>query len=67
MILTQHQKTFALEMDSFAGSTRRHSDGRVIDGDPIRFGNITGFINSTVGILPKCRANCEWVLSRDLL
>ncbi len=35
-ILTQHPewKTFALEMDTFAGSTRRHSDRRVIDGLP---------------------------------
>ncbi|CAK9201085.1 unnamed protein product [Sphagnum troendelagicum] len=63
MILTQHPewKTFALEMDTFAGSTRRHSDRRVIDGDPIRSGNIVGFINSTVGTRPKRRANCEWV------
>ncbi len=62
-ILAQHLewKTFALEMDTFAGSTRRHSDGRVIDGDPIRSGNIAGFINGTVGTLPKRRANCEWV------
>ncbi len=37
------------------------SDGRVIDGDPIHSGNILGFINSTVGTLPKRRANCEWV------
>jgi hypothetical protein len=34
---------------------------RVIDGDPIRSGNIVGFINSTVGTHPKRRANCEWV------
>ncbi len=63
MILTQHLewKTFVLEMDTFADSTRRHSDGRVIDGNPIRFGNIDGFINSTVGTQPKRRANCEWV------
>ncbi|CAK9264690.1 unnamed protein product [Sphagnum jensenii] len=62
-ILTQHPewKTFALEMDTFAGSTRRHSDGRVIDGDPIRSGNIVGFMNSMVGTQPKRRANCEWV------
>ncbi|KAH9566052.1 hypothetical protein CY35_04G110300 [Sphagnum magellanicum] len=62
-ILTQHPewKTFAFEMDTFAGSTRRHSDGRVIDGDPIRSGNIAGFINSTMGTQPKHRANCEWV------
>ncbi|CAM6061409.1 unnamed protein product [Sphagnum tenellum] len=63
MILTQHPecKTFALEMDTFAGSVRRHSDGRVIDGDPIRSGNIAGFINSTVGTRPKRRANCDQV------
>jgi hypothetical protein len=63
MILTQHPewKTFALEMDTIAGSIRRHSDGRVIDGDPIRSGNIAGFINSTMGTQPKRRANCEWV------
>ncbi|CAK9221513.1 unnamed protein product [Sphagnum troendelagicum] len=62
-ILTQHPewKTFALEMDTFAGSTRRYSDGRVIDGDPIRSGNIAGFMNSMVGTQPKRRANCEWV------
>jgi hypothetical protein len=62
-ILTQHPewKTFALEMDTFAGSTRRHSDVRVIDGDPIRSRNIAGFINSTMGTHPKHRANCEWV------
>jgi hypothetical protein len=48
-------------MDTFAGSTRRHSDVRVIDRDPIRSGNIDGFINSTVGTHPKRRANCEWV------
>jgi hypothetical protein len=47
-------------MDTFAGSIRRHNDGRVIDGDPIRFGNIAGFINSTMGTQPKRRANCEW-------
>ncbi|CAK9253772.1 unnamed protein product [Sphagnum jensenii] len=60
MILTQHPewKTFALEMDTFAGSTRRHSDGRVIDRDPIRSGKIVGFMNSTVGTQPKCKANC---------
>jgi len=63
MILTQHPewKTFALEMDTFASSTRRHNDGRMIDGDPIRSGNIAGFINSTMGTQPKRRANCEWV------
>jgi hypothetical protein len=63
MILTQHPewKTFALEMDTFAGSIRRHSDGKVIDGDPIHSGNIAGFINCTVGTQPKRRANCEWV------
>jgi hypothetical protein len=62
-ILTQHLewKTYALEMDTFDGSTRRHSEGRVIDEDPIRSGNIVGFINSTVGIQPKRKANCEWV------
>ncbi|CAM6010538.1 unnamed protein product [Sphagnum balticum] len=62
-ILTQHPewKTFALEMDTFASSTRRHSDGRVIDGNPIRSGNIAGFMNSMVGTQPKRRANCEWV------
>ncbi len=62
-ILAQHLewKTFVLEMDTFVGSTRRHSDGRVIDGDPIRSGNIAGFINGTVRTLPKRRANCEWV------
>ncbi len=64
MILTQHPKwkTFVLEMDTFAGSTRRHSDGRVIDGDPICSGNIAGFINSTVGTQLKRRANYEWFL-----
>ncbi|CAK9871772.1 unnamed protein product [Sphagnum jensenii] len=63
MILRQHPewKTFALEMDTFAGSTRRHSDVRVIDGDPIRSGNIAGFINNTVGTRRKRKANCEWV------
>ncbi len=63
MILTQHpeSKTFALELDTFVGSIRKHSDGRVIDGDPIRSGNIAGFINNTVGTQPKRRANCEWV------
>ncbi|CAM6060229.1 unnamed protein product [Sphagnum tenellum] len=67
MILTQHPKwkTFALEMDTFASSTRRHSDGRVIDGDPIRSGNIASFINSTVGTQPKRRANCEWVFVEE--
>jgi hypothetical protein len=62
-LLTQHPewKTYALELDTFAGSSRRHSDGRVIDGDPIRSGNIAGFINSTVGTRPKRRGNCEWV------
>jgi hypothetical protein len=48
-------------MDTFAGSIRRHSDGRVIDGNPIHFGNIVGFINSMVGTQLKRRANCEWV------
>ncbi len=54
MILTQHPKwkTFALELDTFAGSTRRHSDVTVL---------VVGFINSTVGTRPKRRANCEWV------
>jgi hypothetical protein len=33
----------------------------VIDGDPIHFGNIVGFINSTVGTRPKRRGNCESV------
>ncbi len=63
MILTEHPewKTFALEMDAFVGSIRKHSDGRVIDGDPIRSRNIVGFINSTVGTQLKRRANCEWV------
>ncbi len=67
MILTQHPKwkTFALEMDTFAGSTRRHNDVRVIDGDPIRSGNIAGFINSIVGTHPKRRANCEWVFVEE--
>jgi hypothetical protein len=63
MILTQHPewKTFALEMDTFVGSTRRHNDGRVIDGDPICSGNIVSFINNMVGTQLKRRANCEWV------
>ncbi len=34
---------------------------RVIDGDPIRSGNIVSFINNTVGTHPKRRANCEWI------
>jgi hypothetical protein len=53
-------------MDTFASSTRRHNDGRVIDGDPICSGNIVGFINSTVGTLPKRKANCEWVFVEGL-
>jgi hypothetical protein len=63
MLLTQHPewKTYALEMDIFAGSIRRQSDGRVIDGDPIRSGNIAGFINNKVGTRPKRRGNCKWV------
>ena len=63
MILTQHPewKTYALEMDTHDASTRRVSEQRIIDGDPIRTGNIAGFINSTVGTRPKRRANCEWV------
>jgi hypothetical protein len=62
-LLTQHHewKTYALEMDTFANSTRRHSDGRMIDGDPIRSENIAGFINSKVGTRHKCMDNCEWV------
>src|SRR5450759_5010072 len=58
MILQQHHewKTYALEMDTFDGTTRRFSEGRVIDGDPVRSGNIVGYINSTVGTRPKrCR------------
>ncbi|CAM6097688.1 unnamed protein product [Calypogeia fissa] len=63
MILTQHPewKTYALELDTHDGNTRRYSEQRVIDGDPIRLGNIVGFINSTVGTRPKRRQNCEWV------
>src|SRR5450759_3110244 len=62
-ILTQHPKwkTYALAMDTFDGCTRRYSEQRMIDGDPIRNGNFVGFINSTVGTQPKRRANCEWV------
>jgi hypothetical protein len=68
-ILTQHPewKTFALEMDTFAGSTRRHSDGRVIDGDPIRSRNIVSFINSTVGTHPKVGLIVSGFLLKDLL
>src|SRR5450759_82568 len=49
-ILTQHLewKTYALAMDTFDGCTRRYSEQRMIDGDPIRNGNIAGFINSTM-------------------
>ena len=67
--VTQHPewKTYALEMDTFDGSIRRFSDTRIIDGDPIRCGNISGFINSTVVTQPKCRANCKWVFFKDLL
>jgi hypothetical protein len=62
-ILTQHPewKTYALEMDTHASSVRRYSEQRIIDGDPMRNGNIVGFINSTVGTRPKRKANCEWV------
>jgi hypothetical protein len=67
-ILTQHLewKTFALEMDTFAGSTRRHSDVRVIDGDPIRSGNIAGFIKSTVGLILSVGLIVSGFLLRDL-
>jgi hypothetical protein len=63
MILAQHPewKTYALELDTHDGNTRRFSDQRIIDGDPIRNGNIAGFINSTVGTMPKRRQNVEWV------
>ena len=63
MILQQHPewKTYALEMDTFDGTTRRFSEGRVIDGDLVRSGNIAGYINSSVGTRPKRRANYEWI------
>lgn len=63
MILKQHPEwqTYALELDAHALSVRRQSETRTIDGDPIRNGNIAGFINSTVGTRPKQKGNCEWV------
>jgi hypothetical protein len=62
-LLIQHPewKTYALELDTFAGRGEVHIDKRVIDGDPIRSGDIVGFINNIIGTRPKHKANCEWV------
>jgi hypothetical protein len=69
MILRQHPewKTFALEMDTFVGSTRRHSDVRVIDGDPYVMETL--LVSSTVrwGLDLSIRLIVSGFLLRDLL
>lgn len=64
LILQQHPewKTYQLDMDGHDKCTRRFSEQRIVDGDPVRHNNIAGYINSCVGTLrPKRKANVEFV------
>lgn len=48
-------------MDQWPGSHKRKEHSRTIDGDPVRYPNIAGYINSTQGTKPKRSPNVEWV------
>lgn len=54
-------KVYQLDMDRYAGSTVRHSQIKIVDGDPIRSSNIAGYINSSLGTRPKRMKNIEWL------
>ncbi len=62
-IVSQHPSwsTYQLDLDSDEHErVVRPHHRRVIDGDPIRCGNIVGYINSTEGLKPPHQANVEW-------
>lgn len=52
---------YQLDMDTFPGSMSKPYHTRVIDGDPVRCGNIAGYINSIKSTKPKKRPNVEWI------
>ncbi len=52
-------KMYQLDMDKWPGSHKRHEHSRTIDGDPMRYPNIAGYINSTQGTKPQLRENVE--------
>ena len=54
-------KKFQLDLDMEAGSLARPGQTRVVDGDPVRCANLSGYINSTYGTKPKKRPNVQWV------
>jgi hypothetical protein len=63
VLVTQHPswKVYQLDMDSHPEAMHRPYHTRVIDGDPVHYGNIAGYINSTKGSKPKKRPNVHWV------
>jgi hypothetical protein len=54
-------RVYQLDMDKWPGIHKRHEHSRTIDGDPVRYPNIAGYINSTQGLKPHMSPNVEWV------
>jgi hypothetical protein len=54
-------RMYQLDMDKWPGSHKRNEHTRTIDGDPVRYPNIAGYINSTQGTKPQRIPNVEWV------
>lgn len=63
LLVHQHPswRVYQLDMDCWPGSHKKKEHTRTIDGDPVRFPNVAGYINSTKGTKPKKIPNVEWV------
>jgi hypothetical protein len=62
-IVSQHPSwsTYQLDLDSDENERMvRPAHRRVVDGDPVRCGNMAGYINSTEGLKPARKPNVEW-------
>ncbi len=55
-------KVYQIDLDGWPGCHKRREHSRVIDGDPVRYPNIAGYINSSRGIQPQRIPNVEWNL-----
>lgn len=65
-LVAQHPswRVYQLDMDTFPECMKRPTHARIIDGDPVRCGNIAGYINSVQGGKGKSlniEPNVEWV------
>ncbi len=54
-------QVYQLDLDKWPGSHKRKEHTRTIDGDPVRYPNIAGYINSTQGAPFTVKPNVEWV------